>query len=152
MGAVTGGAWIAAIAAATSPILIAVTSTLTTATFEPLAWTLTAYLLFRAYLRNERAGLIWALEHASERRICTGDRQLHDVPHAGFLRSIDRVGFELWIADSFRDEIDFIDADHRAIQRSAVCKVSLYNVRFAFKGAGFGWVADQQARFLACLY
>jgi hypothetical protein len=53
---------------------------------------------------------------------------------------------------SFRDEIDFIDADHRAIQRSAVCKVSLYNVRFAFKGAGFGWVADQQARFLACLY
>jgi hypothetical protein len=60
LGAGTGGAWIAAIAAATSPILVAVTATLTTATFEPLAWTATAYCLVRALVRDERAPLIWA--------------------------------------------------------------------------------------------
>ncbi|MBD5654859.1 MAG: glycosyltransferase family 39 protein, partial [Candidatus Eremiobacteraeota bacterium] len=49
-----------AIAAATTPLLIAVTSTLTTATFEPLTWTLVTYLVVRALVRDERKMLIWA--------------------------------------------------------------------------------------------
>jgi 4-amino-4-deoxy-L-arabinose transferase-like glycosyltransferase len=60
MGAGTAGAWIAAIAAATAPLVEAVTSTLTTATFEPLLWTLTAYLITRALIRDEPRCLIWA--------------------------------------------------------------------------------------------
>jgi 4-amino-4-deoxy-L-arabinose transferase-like glycosyltransferase len=54
------GAWLAAIAAATAPLVEAVTSTLTTATFEPLLWTLTAYLITRALVRDEPRCLIWA--------------------------------------------------------------------------------------------
>ena len=60
MGAGAGGAWLAAIAAATAPVLVALTGMLTTSTFEPLTWTLTAYLLVRGFLRDERAPLVWA--------------------------------------------------------------------------------------------
>jgi 4-amino-4-deoxy-L-arabinose transferase-like glycosyltransferase len=60
LGAGTRGAWLAAIAAATAPLLIAVTSTLTTATFEPLAWTFVAYALVRALVRDDGRTLIAA--------------------------------------------------------------------------------------------
>lgn len=60
LGAGRVGAWIAAIAAATSSLAIAVTSTLTTETLEPLLWTLTAYLIARAFVRDEGRLLIWA--------------------------------------------------------------------------------------------
>lgn len=60
LGAGRVGAWIAAIAAATSSLAIAITSTFTTETFEPLLWTLTAYLIARALVRDERRLLIWA--------------------------------------------------------------------------------------------
>jgi len=60
LGAGARGAWLAAIAAASAPLLIAITSTLTTATFEPLAWTVVAYLIVRAFVRNERDLLVIA--------------------------------------------------------------------------------------------
>jgi 4-amino-4-deoxy-L-arabinose transferase-like glycosyltransferase len=60
MRAGAAGAWIAALAAATTPMLIGVTSTFTTGTFEPLAWTAIAYLLVRAIVRDERKHLMWA--------------------------------------------------------------------------------------------
>lgn len=53
LGASTRGAWLAAIAAASSPMLTAMTATLTTSTFEPLAWTALAYCVTRAILREE---------------------------------------------------------------------------------------------------
>jgi 4-amino-4-deoxy-L-arabinose transferase-like glycosyltransferase len=60
LGAGTRGAWLAAIAAATAPMLIGVTSTLTTATFEPLTWTVIAYCIARALVRDEHELLIAA--------------------------------------------------------------------------------------------
>ena len=51
---------IAAVAAASAPGLAGVTTTLTTATFEPIAWTGLAYCVTRAVLRDERRMLIWA--------------------------------------------------------------------------------------------
>lgn len=50
----------AAIAAAISPSLAALTSTLTTATFEPLAWTSCAYFVARFLIRRDRYSLLWA--------------------------------------------------------------------------------------------
>jgi hypothetical protein len=60
MGATTRGAWLAAIAAASAPMLVGVTSTFTTSTFEPLAWTALAYLLTRALVEKRLALLTWA--------------------------------------------------------------------------------------------
>ncbi|HEV3155911.1 MAG TPA: glycosyltransferase family 39 protein [Candidatus Baltobacteraceae bacterium] len=60
LGAGTRGAWLAAIAAASAPMLIGITSTLTTSTFEPLSWTVVSYLVVRALVRDERRMLIWA--------------------------------------------------------------------------------------------
>ncbi|MES2055426.1 MAG: glycosyltransferase family 39 protein [Pseudomonadota bacterium] len=51
---------IAAIAAASAPGLAGVTTLLTTATFEPIAWTGYAYLITRAVLREDRRALLWA--------------------------------------------------------------------------------------------
>lgn len=51
---------LAAAAAALSPALAGVTATLTTTTFEPLAWTAYAFLIARAVLREERQALLWA--------------------------------------------------------------------------------------------
>lgn len=51
---------IAAVAAAIAPGLAALTSTLTTSTFEPIAWTLTAFLLARAVLQERRFDLVVA--------------------------------------------------------------------------------------------
>lgn len=51
---------VAAFAAATSPALAGVTTTLTTATFEPLCWTAIAFFATRAVLREERRAMLWA--------------------------------------------------------------------------------------------
>jgi len=53
-------AWMAGIAAGIAPMLIGVSSTLGTASFEPLGWTLSAYLLTRALMRGETNAAIWA--------------------------------------------------------------------------------------------
>jgi 4-amino-4-deoxy-L-arabinose transferase-like glycosyltransferase len=53
LGSGTRGAWLAALAAATSPMLNAMTATLTTSTLEPLAWTALAYCVTRAMVRDE---------------------------------------------------------------------------------------------------
>jgi Dolichyl-phosphate-mannose-protein mannosyltransferase len=50
----------AALAAAIAPGLSALTSTLTTSTFEPLAWTATAYFLARGLMRNDPRAPLWA--------------------------------------------------------------------------------------------
>jgi 4-amino-4-deoxy-L-arabinose transferase-like glycosyltransferase len=49
-----------AAAAALSPALAGVTALLTTATFEPLAWTAYAFFIARAVLLEERRALLWA--------------------------------------------------------------------------------------------
>ncbi len=51
---------LAAAAVALSPGLAEATATLTTSTFEPLAWTLCAYFLAHAIIRGERAAILWA--------------------------------------------------------------------------------------------
>ncbi len=51
---------VSAIAAATAPALVGMTTTLTTETFEPLCWTACAYLVARAQIRDERRSLLWA--------------------------------------------------------------------------------------------
>lgn len=53
-------AWMAALAAAVPPMLVALASTLGTSSFEALTWTLFAYLLTRATLRDERKAALWA--------------------------------------------------------------------------------------------
>ena len=53
-------AWMAAVAVALAPMLIGIGSTLGTPSFEPLGWTLCAYLLTRAVLRGEPGAMIWA--------------------------------------------------------------------------------------------
>jgi hypothetical protein len=50
----------AAVAAAISPALAALTSTLTTTTFEPLAWTGCAYFIARYVVRRDENSLLWA--------------------------------------------------------------------------------------------
>lgn len=60
LGARARGAWLAAVAAAAAPMLIAMTATLGTSTFEPLAWTGIAYLIARAALKREPQMLLWA--------------------------------------------------------------------------------------------
>ena len=52
--------WTAALAVALAPMLIGIGSTLGTPSFEPLGWTLSAYLLTRAQMRGEKNLLIWA--------------------------------------------------------------------------------------------
>jgi len=51
---------LAAAAAALSPALAGLTSTLTTATLEPLAWTACAFFIARAVLLDDRRALLWA--------------------------------------------------------------------------------------------
>jgi 4-amino-4-deoxy-L-arabinose transferase-like glycosyltransferase len=60
LGGTTQSAIIAALAIALSPALTALTGILTTSTFEPLAWTATAYLLARTVILNDRRALLWA--------------------------------------------------------------------------------------------
>jgi Dolichyl-phosphate-mannose-protein mannosyltransferase len=60
LGAGKRGAWLAAIASASAPMLTAMTSTFTTSTLEPLAWTAMAYCIARALLRDETRMWLWA--------------------------------------------------------------------------------------------
>jgi Dolichyl-phosphate-mannose-protein mannosyltransferase len=53
-------AWLAAIAVAIAPGLLALSSTLGPSAFEPVGWTLCAWLLARAILNGKRKSLIWA--------------------------------------------------------------------------------------------
>jgi 4-amino-4-deoxy-L-arabinose transferase-like glycosyltransferase len=59
LGGSARAASLAAIAAGIAPRLAALTSHLTTSTFEPIAWTAAAYLLTRAVLHERRSDLIW---------------------------------------------------------------------------------------------
>jgi hypothetical protein len=59
LGARTAGAVLAALGAACVPVLAGLTATLNTTTFEPLAWTLVAYALARAALRDDPRALVW---------------------------------------------------------------------------------------------
>jgi 4-amino-4-deoxy-L-arabinose transferase-like glycosyltransferase len=58
-GNATAG-WVAGLAAALSPMLMALSTTLTTATLEPLAWTALSYCLLRALRDGERRFLYGA--------------------------------------------------------------------------------------------
>lgn len=60
LGASTRAAWLAAVAAAGSPLLIAMTAAVSTSTFEPLDFTAIAYLIARAILRDEPKAYWWA--------------------------------------------------------------------------------------------
>ena len=60
LGASTRGAWLAAVASASAPLVTAMTATLTTSTFEPLDFTAVAYLVTRAVTRAEHRALWWA--------------------------------------------------------------------------------------------
>lgn len=60
LGANTRGAWLAAIAAASAPMLMAMTGTLTTSTFEVIDFTAVAYLITRAIVRDEPRAFWWA--------------------------------------------------------------------------------------------
>jgi 4-amino-4-deoxy-L-arabinose transferase-like glycosyltransferase len=60
LGGGARAAIIAALAAGIAPGLAALTSHLTTSTFEPIAWTGVAFLLTRAVLKERRSDLIWA--------------------------------------------------------------------------------------------
>ncbi|HTW82942.1 MAG TPA: glycosyltransferase family 39 protein [Candidatus Sulfotelmatobacter sp.] len=51
---------LATVAVAICPLLVGVSTTLTTSSFEPLAWTLVAWLLTRALLAGDRRALPWA--------------------------------------------------------------------------------------------
>jgi 4-amino-4-deoxy-L-arabinose transferase-like glycosyltransferase len=53
LGAGTRGAWLAAIAAASATLVTAMTATLSTSTFEPIAFTLIAYFVTRALILGE---------------------------------------------------------------------------------------------------
>jgi len=60
LGGGKASAWMAAVAVALAPLLLATAMTLGTETFEPLGWTLCAYLLVRAIKRNEPRMAMWA--------------------------------------------------------------------------------------------
>jgi hypothetical protein len=60
LGASTRGAWLAAIATAAATLVTAMTATLSTSTFEPIAFTGIAYFLTRAMLHNETRAYWWA--------------------------------------------------------------------------------------------
>lgn len=60
LGASTRGAWLAAIAAASATLVTAMTATLSTSTFEPLAFTAIAYLVTRGFLLDEPRAFWWA--------------------------------------------------------------------------------------------
>ena len=60
LGASTRGAWLAAIAAASATLVTAMTATLSTSTFEPIAFTLIAYFIVRALLFAEPRAFWWA--------------------------------------------------------------------------------------------
>lgn len=60
LGATTRGAWLAAVAAAFAPLVIATSATLNTASFEPLAFTAIAYYVTRAIVKNEPQAFLWA--------------------------------------------------------------------------------------------
>ena len=59
-GATTRGAWLAAIAAASATLVTAMTATLSTTTFEPIAFTAIVYFLARAALRDDPRSFWWA--------------------------------------------------------------------------------------------
>src|ERR1700761_1096343 len=59
LGGGSRAAVIAAIAAGIAPGIAALSSHLTTSTFEPIAWTGAAFLLTRAILNDRRSDLIW---------------------------------------------------------------------------------------------
>lgn len=52
-------AWMAALAAGIAPLIMGFAATLSTSSFEPLCWTLCAYLLARAVIRGELRMAIW---------------------------------------------------------------------------------------------
>ena len=60
LGARTGAAIFAGLAAAFAPMLMGVTATLNTTTFEPLAWMAIAYAIARAVVLDDRRALIIA--------------------------------------------------------------------------------------------
>lgn len=60
LGASTRGAWLAAVASASATLLIAMTATLSTSTFDTIDFTALAYLVTRALLRNEPRLWLWA--------------------------------------------------------------------------------------------
>jgi Dolichyl-phosphate-mannose-protein mannosyltransferase len=60
LGGRTVSVAMAAVAAAIAPGLAGVTATLTTSTFEPLAWTACAYFIARAAIREEQRAWLWA--------------------------------------------------------------------------------------------
>jgi 4-amino-4-deoxy-L-arabinose transferase-like glycosyltransferase len=60
LGCNSTAAFIAGLAAGIAPALIALTTTTTTATFEPIAWTAFAYFLTRAIVQGDRRALLWA--------------------------------------------------------------------------------------------
>src|SRR6201987_3492192 len=60
LGGNSTAASIAGLAAGIAPALIALTTTTTTATFEPIAWTAFAYFLTRAIVQEDRRALLWA--------------------------------------------------------------------------------------------
>jgi hypothetical protein len=60
LGATTRAAWLAAVASASSTLLIAMSATLGTSTFEPFDFTAVAYLVTYAFLRERPRALWWA--------------------------------------------------------------------------------------------
>ncbi len=60
LGAGTRAAWLAAIAAAASPMITAMSAALSTSTFEPLAFTAVAYFVSRGVLLAESRAFWWA--------------------------------------------------------------------------------------------
>jgi hypothetical protein len=60
LGSNTRGAWLAAIAAASAPMLTAMTGTLSTSTFEVVDFTAVAYFITRAIARDEPRAFWWA--------------------------------------------------------------------------------------------
>ncbi len=60
LGATTRGAWLAAVAAASATLVTAMTATLATSTFEPIAFTALAYFITRAFVRDEPRAFWWA--------------------------------------------------------------------------------------------
>ncbi len=60
LGATTRGAWLAAVAAASATLVTAMSATLSTTTFEPIAFTAIAYFVARAILSGEPRAFWWA--------------------------------------------------------------------------------------------